>query len=313
MLMGGDRSGRLCTGRVRVTHKETATAEQEHRGHWVRAESAENVACESGVAAYFAGETRSVFDVRVASMMLFAALAAGFVVFVSAYVFFVQPIWGVSLLERLTPQVLYRVRTAEPLVALSFDDGPHPVYTPEVLEILRRHGARATFFLIGDRAERHPELVSAIRADGHEVGNHYLYYRHGLMLAHSDEEFVKHLEDVERVLGIPAGRDAKPKMFRAPGGLARPRQLALARERGYTCALGCAYPHDPGHPPVAYMRWLVEKNLAPGTIVILHDGIPDPSRSIEALRRILEEGARRGLTFVSIGELVEMGAANDAR
>jgi peptidoglycan-N-acetylglucosamine deacetylase len=97
-------------------------------------------------------------------------------------------------------------------------------------------------------------------------------------------------------------------MFRAPGGVARSRQLKLARERGYTCALGSAYPHDPGRPPLAYMRWLVEKNLAPGTIVILHDGIPDATRTIEALPHILAAGSRRGLRFVSIGELIEAGS-----
>ncbi|MGA8034346.1 MAG: polysaccharide deacetylase family protein [Candidatus Acidiferrales bacterium] len=232
-----------------------------------------------------------------------ALVAAAVVVF--AFVFFVQPLWAIPVLERLTPQILYRVKTRARLVALSFDDGPHPENTPRVLEILKRNGARATFFLIGDRAERHPEIVEAIRAGGHEVGNHYLYYRHGRMLAHSDQEFVRHLEDVERVLSLPAGRGVKSKMFRAPGGVARPSQLRLARERGYICALGCAYPHDPGHPPLNYLRWLILKNLAPGTIVILHEGIPNASGAIRVLPQILEEGRRRGLKFVSIGELAE--------
>ena len=215
-------------------------------------------------------------------------------------VIFVQPLAAVSVLERLTPQVTYRVRTKLPLIALSFDDGPHPIYTPQVLEILKLHGAKATFFLIGDRARRHPEIVARIKADGHEVGNHYQYFRHGLVLLHSDADFVRNLEDVQRTLGLGDGQ----KVFRAPGGLARSSQLRLARDRGYTCALGCAYPHDPAHPPLQYIRWLIEKNLAPGTIVILHDGIPDPTRAIQALPHILAEGRKRGLTFVSIGELL---------
>ena len=215
-------------------------------------------------------------------------------------VIFVQPLAAVSVLERLTPQVTYRVRTKLPLIALSFDDGPHPIYTPQVLEILKLHGAKATFFLIGDRAWRHPEIVARIKADGHEVGNHYQYFRHGLVLLHSEADFVRNLEDVQRTLGLGDGQ----KVFRAPGGLARSSQLRLARDRGYTCALGCAYPHDPAHPPLQYIRWLIEKNLAPGTIVILHDGIPDPTRAIQALPHILAEGRKRGLTFVSIGELL---------
>jgi peptidoglycan/xylan/chitin deacetylase (PgdA/CDA1 family) len=124
------------------------------------------------------------------------------------------------------------VPTNLPLVALSFDDGPHPVYTPQVLEILQRHGARATFFLIGDRALRHPEIVEQIKASGSEVGNHYFYTRMGTMMSHSDEEFLRNLARVEQAIGLADG----PKVFRAPGGIARPRQLTLARERGYTCA-----------------------------------------------------------------------------
>jgi peptidoglycan-N-acetylglucosamine deacetylase len=225
---------------------------------------------------------------------------------VAAFLFVavVQPLWAVPVLEWLTPQVLYRVKTRARLVALSFDDGPHASNTPRVLDILQRNGAHATFFLIGDRAERHPDVVAAIRAGGHEIGNHYLYYRHGLMLAHSDDEFARHLGDVERALGLPSGRGAQTKLFRAPGGVARASQLRRAREMGYTPALGSAYPHDPMHPPHAYLRWLITKNLAPGTIVILHDGIDDASGAIRVLPEILDAGRRRGLRFVSIGELL---------
>jgi peptidoglycan/xylan/chitin deacetylase (PgdA/CDA1 family) len=118
------------------------------------------------------------------------------------YIFFVQPLWVVPLLERPTPQVTYRVRTNLSLVALSFDDGPHPIYTPQVLEILQRHGARATFFLIGDRALRHPEIVAQIKASGNEAGNHYVYARMGTMMSHSDEEFLRNLERVEKAIGF---------------------------------------------------------------------------------------------------------------
>jgi peptidoglycan/xylan/chitin deacetylase (PgdA/CDA1 family) len=242
----------------------------------------------------------TLYTVAIVVCVVIAAGAA-----FAASVVFVQPLWAATLLGRITPQVLYRVKTRAPLVALSFDDGPHPENTPRVLEILQRYDARATFFLIGDRAERHPDVVAAIRAGGHEIGNHYLCYRHGFALAHSDGEFGRHLRDVERALGLPEGRDAKPKLFRAPGGLTRASQLRRAREMGYTPALGSAYPHDPAHPPHAYVRWLITKNLAPGAIVILHDGIDDASGAIRVLPEILEEGRNRGLRFVSIGELIE--------
>lgn len=212
-----------------------------------------------------------------------------------------QPVAAFGLLERLTPNLVWRVETDRPLVALSFDDGPHPAHTPQVLEILKRSGSTATFFLIGERAAAHPDLVRTIKAGGHEVGNHYFTRTH--TFRHSDAEFLGYLDRTERAAQIAGS----PKLFRPPGGVAWPRQLRLARERGYSCVLGSAYPYDGGHPPVWYIRWLVEKNLAPGAIVILHDGIPDPRRSIAALPHILAAGRERGLRFVSIGALMHAG------
>jgi len=296
------------------------------------------------------------------------ATISGGLVAMGLYVFVIEPLWVLPWLEWMTPGILYRVRTREALVALSFDDGPHAVFTAEVLEILERYGAKATFFLIGERAERHPELVERIRAAGHEIGNHC--WRNGTVLGHSRKRFMEELEGTERAVelgqlrrggekerektltqraqreehrehgesavqkarvmaatvqsgplqtlrlrsrqeagpttaGEPKDGVAQMRFFRAPGGVAWPWQLRLARERGYTCVLGCAYPHDPMRPPVAYIRWLIEKNLRPGAIVILHDGIRDARRSVAALPQILEEGKRRGLRFVSVGELVD--------
>lgn len=215
-------------------------------------------------------------------------------------IFWTEPSFAFAVAERVAPHFVWRISTDKPFAGLSFDDGPDPRYTPQVLEILERHGARATFFLIGERAESHPELVRRIKAAGHEVGNHYS--TDGTTLGHSDAEFVQQLITTERAIGISGPR----KLFRPPGGLAWPRQLRLARQRGYTTVLGSAYPHDPMHPPVSYMRWLVVKNLAPGAIVILHDGIRDPTRSIEALPHILEAGKRKGLQFVPIGTLMKL-------
>ena len=228
-----------------------------------------------------------------------ALLASALVIAGGVVVVVTQPLAAFALLERLTPNLIWRVETDQPLVALSFDDGPDPTHTPQVLDILKRSGARATFFLIGDRAEAHPDLVRRIKAEGHEVGNHFFTNRH--TDRYSDAEFLEYLDRTERAAQITG----PPKLFRPPGGVAPPRHLRLARERGYSCVIGSAYPYDGGHPPIGYIQWLIEKNLAPGTIVILHDGIPDPSRSIAALPHILATGRERGFRFVTIGTLME--------
>jgi peptidoglycan-N-acetylglucosamine deacetylase len=227
------------------------------------------------------------------------------------FIFWAQPLFVLGALERLTPRLLYRVRTDHKLVALSFDDGPVPIFTPQVLDILQSHNAKATFFLIGERAARNPELVARIKSAGHEVGNHYS--RNGLILFDSDREFLRNLERAESAVGLSDRSASGTKLFRPPAGWARPRQVQLARQRGYITALGDAYPHDPMRPPVWYIRWLVQKNLAPGTIIILHDGISSPTRTIKALPGILAEGCRRGFSFVSIGELIKNGPECEER
>ena len=232
-------------------------------------------------------------------------IVSALVVAIWFLVFWIQPLAAVRVFERLTRNVIYRMRVELPLVGLSFDDGPHPTFTPQVLDILERHDAKATFFLIGERALRYPELVARIKAAGHEVGNHY--YKDGSTFVHSDAEFLRYLEQTERAIGPME----EPKLFRAPGGVAWPRQLRLARAQGYTCVLGSAYPNDPMHPPIWYITWLVEKNLVPGTIVILHDGISDATRSIQALPQILQSGRQRGMRFVSIGELMRASRKTD--
>jgi len=229
---------------------------------------------------------------------MFLLLSIALVSAIWFLVFWIQPLAAINLYERLTPNVLYRVRVNLPIVAISFDDGPHPTFTPQVLNVLQRYDAKATFFLIGERALRYPELVAQIKAAGHQVGNHY--YQNAPTFGHSDAQFLSYLQQTEKAIGLAE----EPKLFRAPGGVAWPRQVKLAREQGYQYALGCAYPNDPMHPPVWYIAWLVKKNLAPGAIIILHDGITDATRTIQALPEILHSGRQRGIRFVSIGELM---------
>ena len=215
-----------------------------------------------------------------------------------------KPFVILNVFERVMPNVIYRLRTTRPLVGLSFDDGPHPTFTPEVLDILQQHHAHATFFLIGGRALRHPEVVAQIKAGRHEVGNHY--FMDASVLGHSDAVFRDYLDQTEKAIGI----QTRPKLFRPPGGIAWPRQLRVARAQGYICVLGSAYANDPIHPPSWYIRWWIIRNLAPGAIVILHDGISDPRRGIEALPHILATGSQKGLRFVSVGALMR-GAAEE--
>lgn len=168
-----------------------------------------------------------------------------------------------------------------------------------MLAILAKHDAHATFFVIGERARESPDVVQQVRAAGHEIGNHS-WSIHGVS-RRTDEEFLENVRRTEAQLGL----EGADKLYRPPGGRIRQDQIERLRARGYRCVLGSAYPYDGNHTPSWYIRWLTAKNLAPGAIVILHDGIPDPTRMIEALDAILTAGEAKGLRFVSVGELLQ--------
>jgi peptidoglycan/xylan/chitin deacetylase (PgdA/CDA1 family) len=227
-----------------------------------------------------------------------ALLVVGGLLLAATAVVATQPLWAFDALAWAMPRIVWRIETSEPLVALSFDDGPSPEHTPQVLEILSKHRAHATFFLIGDRAVARLDLVGRLRSEGHEVGSHYFTTRSTVQA--SDGDFLGNLTRTEEVLGLRG----PIKLFRPPGGKIRPSQLQVAEDHGYRVILGSAYPYDGYHPPSAYIRWLVTKNLAPGVIIILHDGIADPSRTIAALDSILTAGERKGLRFVTVGDLL---------
>ncbi len=226
--------------------------------------------------------------------MIALAVFAGLVLLLA-----LQPTAAIDLLARVFPGSLWRVNTSEPLVALTFDDGPDPVYTPQVLAILARHDIRATFFLVGKNAQQHPGLVEQIRQAGHGIGNHTGTMATTFFLP--TEAFEEDLLRTETTLGI---NSSWPKFFRPAGGWIRPAQLSRAKSLGYTCVLGSAYAYDPYRPPVAYIRWAVVKNLRLGVIVVLHDSGGNRSNTIAALEGILAAAQTRRLRWITLSELV---------
>jgi peptidoglycan/xylan/chitin deacetylase (PgdA/CDA1 family) len=209
-----------------------------------------------------------------------------------------MPLWAVRGVSKAFPGTIWMVQTREPVVALTFDDGPHPVHTPQVLDILKRHNAHATFFLIGERARQHPELIARIRAEGHEIGNHTDSMKTTLYM--SAERFEQSLQHAEQTLELDEGR----KLMRPAGGLIRPSQVAAAKKHGYTVVVGSSYAWDPERPPTAYIRWAIAKNLRPGAIAVLHDAGGDRSRSVAALEGILADAEQKRLRCVTLSELL---------
>ena len=202
------------------------------------------------------------------------------------------------VLVRLPPESAARGE-----VALTFDDGPDPDVTPQVLALLAATGATASFFCIGDRADRHPSLITAIAAAGHSVENHTLTHDLGFAFL-GPSGLQREVEGAQRLLASATGRP--PRFFRAPMGFRGPllhRVLARAGLRA-ACWTRRGYDTLP-RKPASVLRGLL-RNLAAGDVLMLHDGnaarMPDGTPLVLAvLPGLLAAIRARGLTAVSLG------------
>jgi peptidoglycan/xylan/chitin deacetylase (PgdA/CDA1 family) len=200
------------------------------------------------------------------------------------------------LLKPIFPQIIWDGEPSTASVSLTFDDGPDPVFTPQILETLKRYNIKATFFLVGERARRYPDQVRAIRALGHEIGNHTDSWRRTIRL--SSKAFEIDLLRAEKTLEVHGAR----KLFRPAGILIRPEQLCILHEHNYVCVLGTGYAFDPYRPPSGYIRWVICRAMRPGAIIVLHESGGDRSRTVDALGQIIPNALSRGLRFCTVSE-----------
>lgn len=208
------------------------------------------------------------------------------------------------------PDALFRVRTAEPIVALTFDDGPDPLHTPYVLDLLRRASATATFFQIGVNAQASPSLVQQVQSGGHSIGNHTFDHRELELL--SDQGVQTEIEKGQRALigvGVP-----RPTMFRPPKGYTDEVVGVLADiDRYRTVFWDACVEAFVDHRPVAEGVSKLLERVGPGSIILAHDGgtvvgsgrTPlSRARTMQALPLLLDGLHRKGLEVVDVPTLL---------
>lgn len=230
---------------------------------------------------------------------------AGCLLSTAVAVLWTVPGWLIDGVAQRHPGCLYRVRMEARLIALTIDDGPDAGSTPAILAELRRHDARATFFLISGRLRGQESVMRTLVADGHEVGNHFTSDRPGIRL--SPEAFEADLLGAHRELA-PWG----PVVWARPGsGWYSRAMVRVMRRHGYRCALGSVYPFDAAIPSVSWSARYILGNTRPGAIIILHEGGNRGERTARVLARVLPELRRRGYRVVTLTELVagEVGPA----
>ncbi len=183
-------------------------------------------------------------------------------------------------------RVFTRFATPKRELWLTIDDGPDPVDTPQILDLLDRHAARATFFLIGERAARHPALVSEILRRGHDIGHHTHTHPAVTFWCASPARL---RAELDRAAAVFAAAGVRPRWFRAPAGI---KHLGLATALaargldcvGWTVRSGDCVTGDPRRVAARVLR-----ALSPGTIVLVHEGpSARPAVRVRAIALILE-------------------------
>lgn len=193
------------------------------------------------------------------------------------------------------------VPTERRMIALTFDDGPHPRLTPRILEILDRYGVRATFFLIGKNVSDYPSAARLIAERGHEIGNHtYSHVRlDRVSPSRAEEELARCSEAIEQVCGV------RPTLFRPPEGGISEELLGVCAEAGYRAILWSIDTRDWESKNESRIVSRVLSRVRPGDVILLHDFIGTNSRTPEALEIILPELLAQGYEFVTVSELID--------
>ncbi|MGI8738108.1 MAG: polysaccharide deacetylase family protein [Gammaproteobacteria bacterium] len=204
--------------------------------------------------------------------------------------------------------IIRRLSAHDSQTHLTFDDGPHPEYTPRVLDLLAAAGARATFFMVGTQAERHAGLTRRVLAAGHEVGNHTWSHAHPALL----RAVVARHEVAAGSIALANVIGARPRYFRPPYGRMRRCMTEAAADQGQSVVLWSLSGKDWG--PLGRARWIAERlaRARAGDIVLLHDApwrYNRPWEMLKVLTAFLSRLKRDGLT----SETLERGVAGDGQ
>ena len=207
------------------------------------------------------------------------------------------------IVGRLSGEIISRrtvraAATAHPetdkVVALTFDDGPDPKWTPQVLDILNRNGVKATFCTIGLWVQKWPELVRAERDQGHTLCDHTVH--HVLHLDHKQHpEVVSEIDDAADLIRGATGQD--PKFFRAPGGNTNDDVIAVAHQRDMRVLGWAVDPHDYEKIPAPLIFARIMQQVKPGAIILMHDGGGDRSQTLAQLETLIVTLKQQGYRF----------------
>ncbi len=193
-----------------------------------------------------------------------------------------------------------RVKTSRKVIAITFDDGPHPENTPRLLDMLKERKIKATFYVVGNMVKYSPQLLQRMIAEGHEIGNHTV--THNTLSRMSDESLLKELRAAHEQIIAACG--VAPMSMRPPGGAIKKDQKSLVlQELGYPTILWSVDPEDWKRPGPAVVTSRLVNGASPGGILLVHD-LHKPT--VDAMPATLDQLLAMGYEFVTITELIAL-------
>jgi len=187
-----------------------------------------------------------------------------------------------------------------PYIALTFDDGPNQKLTPRLLDLLAEHHIHVTFFVLGENAEQHPEILQRAAREGHEIGNHS--WSHPNLVKLSEENVRSQIKRTEELITNITG--SRPAVFRPPyGSLTTHQKHFIHDELGYEIILWDVDPLDWKEPGPSVVSNRILKETRPGSIVLSHD---IHAQTIQAMPATLTELEAKGFKFVTVSQLLKL-------
>ena len=201
----------------------------------------------------------------------------------------------------------YRVRTSKKIVALTFDDGPSPVWTPQILDELKKEDVKATFFMVGHHVQKYPDIARRVAREGHGIGNHG--YAHSVILYYTPAEIEEEIKYTEHVIREVTGETTT--MFRPPKAWLRDSTKEKIRSMGYAVVLWSLNSKDwAGFPHRHIVRYLAARARG-GDILLFHDSgnifareRGDRSQTVQAVALLIKTLKGKGFSFVTVEELM---------
>jgi peptidoglycan/xylan/chitin deacetylase (PgdA/CDA1 family) len=251
------------------------------------------LAVKTGLVAFCLALGLTMVDVRLAAVPLICFLLASLAApFFPRFGFFAPTI--------------FKGRSGKKAVALTFDDGPDPSTTPLLLDLLERRDVKATFFVIGEKAVAHPELVDRIIQQGHQLGNHS--FQHSTCIFFQKVAAV--VKDVEAVQQVLKQHGVEPLVYRPPVGIVTPRLQPALEKTGLTLVNFSNRPFDRGNRRLNSLSRRVLQNLEDDDIILLHDRRPPHKEQIgtwlKEVEAVFAGIEKRGMRVVPLSHLIGM-------